>query len=262
MWFLLVVSVLAKMPYGDDPAAVEAYINGLRAQEISYVERVATIARDGVGTPYHDGPLGEGPDGAHDTDPLIDLSRVDCVTYIEQCLALAAGTSYADTVEKLQRIRYAGGAIDFETRNHFMMADWVENNRWCIDRTAALGLKTTRLTRTISKRDFFERVKAPGLGGDTADRDVTISYIPIDAAGAAAGAIKSPAIVIFIGKIDWLFALHCGIFVPGEGGGLLYHASSGAGEVVGVDLAEYAASQSKRYLGFSVYEITPPPFTK
>ena len=261
MWLFLVLSIVSSTPYGDTPAAVDSYVQQLQGRESSYVERVVSVAKDSVGVAYQDGPLGEGPDGAYDNDPIIDLAHVDCVTFVEQCLALAAGTSYADTVVKLQQIRYAGGTIDFAHRNHFMIADWAENNRaWCVDRTAHLGLATTKLTRTISKRDFFERVKAPGLGAQIADRRVTMAYIPIDSAAAAAKAIKSPSIVVFIGKIDWLFALHCGIFIPGEtGGGRLYHASSKAGAVTDADLGEYAASQSKRYLGFAVLEIIPPP---
>ena len=97
------------------------------------------------------------------------------------------------------------------------------------------------------------------MGQSIADRAVSIAYLPIASAPAAALRIRKPSLVVFIGKIDWLFALHCGIFLPdASGGGTLYHASSKAGKVAGMDLADYAQEQSARYLGFTVYEITPP----
>src|SRR5690606_7533414 len=114
-------------------------------------------------------------------------------------------------------------------------------------------------TRTISKSGFFQRLKAPGLGQDVPDRDVTLTYIPIGEAGALARALDKPALIVFIGNIGWLFARHCGIYLPdGQGGGALYHASSKAGNVAAMDLAGYAAEQSARYLGMAVYEIGDP----
>ncbi len=262
-WLLLLISVTAGTPYGSDATAVDPYLKELRAREPAYVGRVAQVARDGLGTPYHDGPLGEGPGAPYDADPLVDLTRVDCVTYVEQCLALAAGLNYTDSVAKLQEIRYAGGVVDFETRNHFMVADWAVKNAWCVDVTSTLGEPVETVSRRISKRDFFKRVKAPTLGASVSDRDVTIQVIPSHRAKEAVARITKPSVIVFVGNIDWLFALHCGIFLPEEGGaGRLYHASSKSEAVVAVDLADYVAAQSKRYLGFTVYEITTPPFAE
>ncbi|MCF6286502.1 MAG: hypothetical protein L3K26_15105, partial [Candidatus Hydrogenedentes bacterium] len=68
MWLILIVSVLAEVPYGGDAPAVDAYVQRLQARDLSYVERVVEIAKDGLGTTYSDSPLGEGPDGKYDTD--------------------------------------------------------------------------------------------------------------------------------------------------------------------------------------------------
>lgn len=248
---------------GQSPAEVDSYLLSLQADKSDYMARFRQVVLDSVGTPYFDGPLGEGPGAAYDSDPLIDLSRVDCVTFVEQCAALAGGRDLADATAKLQQIRYAGGHVDYATRNHFMVADWVPNNSWCKDVTNTLGLTAESLTRKISKAGFFRLVKAPDVGQDIADRDVTISYLPIGLAAEAAKRIEKPSLVVFIGKIDWLFALHCGIFLPdGQGGGTLYHASSKAGQVAGMDFGAYAGEQSGRYLGFTVYEITPPAFVR
>lgn len=240
-----------------EPAAVDRYLAELQAVTPTVSDRVAQVARDALGTPYADGPLGEGPDGQYDTDPLIDLTRVDCVTYVEQTLALACGARYQDAFDRLQRIRYRDGEVDYEARNHFMVADWLEQNRFCRDVSRKLGVTTEALTRTISRKDFFQLVKAPEVGQESPDRDVTIHYVPSSEAAAAAKALPSPSLVVFIGNVDWLFALHCGLFIRDENGvGKLYHASSKAGEVVAMDLAQYVADNGKRYRGFTAYEIT------
>ena len=145
---LLRVFLLAGMPlYSQTPAEVDAYLEVLQRDKPDYLARFSQVVRDCEGTPYQDGPLGEGPEGAYDTDPLIDLTRVDCVTYVEQCVALAAGTDFADVTDKLQRVRYAGGHVDYGARNHFMVADWIPNNPWCRDVTKDLELSTAPLTR-------------------------------------------------------------------------------------------------------------------
>ena len=84
---------------------------------------------------------------------------------------------------------------------------------------------------------------------------------PSAEAAKAISRLPSPAIVVFIGKVDWLFALHCGLFIGAEEGdrGRLLHASSKAGQVVAADLAKYLDEQGPRYLGFTAYAIEPMP---
>lgn len=258
-WFLSFITVLGAGLYGGDETGVNAGLQRLRAANPDFSTRLAQVLRDSVGTPYQDGPLGEGPGAREDDDPLIDLSRVDCVTFVEQSVALAASSTYQEAVALLQRIRYRDGEISFASRNHFTLVDWVPNNPWCLDRTEQLGLPVAPLTRTIDKADFFRRVKAPHLGQDIAPREVTIRYIPLAEAGRIPGAVTEPALVVFVGKVEWLFALHCGVLVPdGHGGGTFYHASSAAGAVTATTLPDYAASQSKRYLGVTVHALTAP----
>jgi len=244
------------------PADVDTFLSDLRGREADFGARVVAVAERSLDTPYANGPLGEGPTGKYDTDPLIDLTKVDCVTFLEQTFALAMAKDYQEAFDTLQRIRYRDGVIDFETRNHFMIADWVANNRFCQDVSAELGVATDSVTRTISKRAYFPKVNAPELGQDTPDRDITLQYVPVDKATAAVAKMPTPALVVFIGKVDWLFALHCGLFVRDScGAGLLYHASSKAGKVVRVDFAAYVEEQSSRYLGFTAYALSDAPET-
>lgn len=242
-----------------DEAQLNEYVQGLSARESRFEVRLEEVVLRSTGTPYQDGPLGEGPEGAYDTDPLIDLKRVDCVTYVEQSVALASGASYPDALDTLRAIRYKDGKPDFESRNHFMIVDWIQNNPYCIDVTRELGVETESVSRTISKKDFFERVKAPGLGQDTPDENVTVHYVPPGSTAAALDALTSPTLIIFVGNVDWLFALHCGVLLRDDNDQpTLYHASSKAGKVVGVPLDQYMQEQVGRYLGFTAYRIEEP----
>lgn len=245
-----------------DPAQMGAYVRALHASAPTFEARLDRVIRDSVGTPYFDGPLGEGPYGTHDKDPLVDFTREDCVTSVEQWIAAASAANFSELFENLQRIRYKDGRIDYESRNHFMITDWIANNTFCEPITESLGVATESVTRTISRKGFFERVKAPGLGLDTPDKVQTVHYIPSARAEEAEVKIQGPALVIFIGKkLDWLFALHCGFFLRDEQGkGRLFQASSKLGHVAEMDLSDYVREQGDRYLGFTVYAVNEPEF--
>jgi hypothetical protein len=142
-----------------------------------------------------------------------------------------------------------------------MISDWIRNNTFCRDVTRKLGVPTRTVSRKISRKDFFDRVNARELGRDTPDKTIELVYVASADIGPAEKNLPSPALIVFIGKVDWLFALHCGFYVRDEKGeGLLYHASSNAGRVVATSLADYL-QDSTRYLGFTAYDITEPEET-
>jgi cell wall-associated NlpC family hydrolase len=89
--------------------------------------RVEEVSSHFLGVPYVLGPLGEG--SGKDPDPLVRFDAVDCVTFVEEMLALTRGTSLDQSKALLQQIRYRGDKIAYEERNHFMEADWVPNNQ-------------------------------------------------------------------------------------------------------------------------------------
>ena len=257
--FAVVAVLLVAPPIGEmAPEALDGYLAGLNERAPEFAGRIAEVAERGLGTPYKADPLGEGPGGAVDTDPLMDLSHVDCVTFVEQTIALAACDSYRAAFETLQTIRYRTEEVAFENRNHFMAADWVKNNTFCREVTAGLDTPTKTDTRTIGRRHFFELKELPDNARQAVDETLELTYVPVDAVGQAEPHLPSAALILLIGKIDWLFTLHCGLYIRDETGqGRFYHASSKAGEVVAVGLAEYLRD-STRYIGFAAYEIAQP----
>ncbi len=260
MWLQVLALTATSVVWPPDDVA--AWMASLPA-EADFVDRVALVAEAQLGIAYAGGPLGEGDPDAFDPDPLYDLARVDCVTFVEQTLALAAAPSEWRMV--LQELRY-NGDIGFLTRNHFFVADWVPDNRaWLSDRTTGLGVPTEKVTRTISYDVLLEKVGHPPVDGAPAPRAVTIDYVPRERAAEAVAAIDTPSLVVFIGKVDWLFALHCGFAFPrsggaepGAGAGVdLVHAGTDANAVAREDLVAYLA-RKEHYLGFQVYTLRAP----
>lgn len=244
--------------FAASDAEIDTWLKSETQAGLPFDERLHHAVDAALGTPYQDGPLGEGPDGKYDKDPLIDLKHVDCVTFIEQSIALAASPDLKGATDLLQRIRYRSGVIDFGTRNHFFEADWLRNNNFCKELTPTLGLPTEKVTRTIDRAAFFRKVNAPDLLQNVKPEPVTVTYIPTSAAEKAEAVIPDGCIIAFIGKVDWLFSLHTGIFLKDANGPRLCHASSKAGKAASMDFSDYVASQKDRYIGFIVYKINKP----
>lgn len=251
----------ASLPvYQMAPCDVDACLTELYKATPDFGTRVTEVARRSIGTRYKGDPLGEGPNGAVDKDPLMDLTQVDCVTFVEQTIALAASASYQDAFDHLQAIRYHGGAIAFENRNHFMVVDWVKNNAFCREITADLGVKPESVTRTIGRKHLFELKELPELAAAAVDPKVTLAYVPVSLAAQAAKQLPSPALVLLIGKVDWLFTLHCGFHIRDVNGDSRFiHAGSQAGQIVDVPFTSIFENTT-RYIGFAAYALDEPKF--
>jgi hypothetical protein len=212
-----------------------------------------------LGTPYVDGPLGEGEAGGPDPDPRCDFSRADCVTFLEQSLALAV----ADPAEPesflhaLDRIRYRDGNVDFGARNHYMALDWTPANAWLVeDATAAVGGDAVQVvSRRIDRATFLkERDTEPVPGRDDA-RDLPITYVPSEAAPRVADAVESGDLVFWVGRKDGIDIVHTGMAVRGDDGTLLFrHGSSRAERVLDEPFLDYAA-RSGFTIGFVVLRL-------
>lgn len=103
---------------------------------------IIETARFFLGTPYVAATLEKEPEQL-----VVNLSELDCTTFVENCLALTRtlrekGTPSFDSFRRnLQQIRYRSGKItDYSSRLHYM-SDWItENERHGI---------VTNITRTI-----------------------------------------------------------------------------------------------------------------
>lgn len=115
-----------------------------RGSQISGVPaRLDAFSKMFLGLPYGDGgPLGEGPDGRYDQDPLYRFDTFDCTTYVETIVSLALSREAREFELAMNNIRYENGEVDYLKRSHF-------TDLWWIPRNIANGLLTD-ITKSIA----------------------------------------------------------------------------------------------------------------
>ncbi len=177
-------------------------------------ERVLEATAGFVGAPYVLSPLGEG--SGHDPDPLIRFDAVDCVTMIEESIALSTAEP-ATLVEALTALRYDGPPA-WENRLHIMEAQWIpvnEKRGLLRDVTALYGGDKTRKAKKVLPAGLLVVVVR-------ADRPSLVTRVS-----------------------------HVGVLVQGPKGPLLRHASRSFKKVVEEPVSRYLS----RNLDFAQWTI-------
>jgi hypothetical protein len=196
---------------------------------------------------YQINPLGE--EKFPDTDPLIRFDAFDCTTFVETVLANG-------DKEKLTKIRYKDGKVDFINRNHFMETDWIPNNKF--ENVSHLYGKTNIRHIVIDKKSWVKHVYNTDINFDKQSAD--IEYIPYE--NLSKIDIQTPLIVLFIHDGDGFYnkigtdlaIIHMGFLLPGN---ILRHASRDNGRVIDVNFEDYVnkRKQNKHNLGISLVKI-------
>jgi len=119
------MSVMAASPQTSDQKLTQL-LNAAAA--VSFSQRVDQLSGSLLNLPYVAEPLGEGPTGEYNQEPLYRFDAFDCQTYVSTVLALALAKSPAEFKNYLQKINYKNGDISFVNRTHFADADWAPNN--------------------------------------------------------------------------------------------------------------------------------------
>lgn len=195
------------------------------------------IGEEYVGKKYTNDPLGE--EKFPDTDPLIRFDAFDCMTFVETSLA-------GGDLDKLNKIRYKDGNIDFVNRNHFVEVDWISNNQNIVENVSNQYGKTAVRDVVIDKQNWFRRVHK--INVKIPKQTVKIEYIPYSDLNSIKN--SETLIVLFVinnpkmrDRIGTDFAIsHVGFLLPN---GILRHASRDMGRVVDVNFKEYIAKRAK-----------------
>ena len=195
------------------------------------------IGEQYLGAKYATNPLGV--EKSPDTDPLIRTDVFDCTTFVET--ALANGDK-----DKLTKIRYKDGKIDFLTRNHFIETDWLKNNSDIVENASADFGKTSVKTVKIDKKSWFKKVH--NINTKFKTETVDLDYLPISSLGDIK--TKEPLIVLFLfesplfrDKVGTDLAItHMGFLLPNN---KLRHASRKQGKVVDVNFDKYIKERKK-----------------
>jgi len=135
--------------YVQNEVEIDRLVRELFTRERSVARRIDRISQHFLHTRYRRDPLGEGEAAAEDPDPLLRFDAVDCLTFVEEAIALAVSPDLATAEQRLQHIRYAKGRVDYSQRNHFTMSQWIPNNTrlgLLEDVTRKVAGKKTRIT--------------------------------------------------------------------------------------------------------------------
>lgn len=125
---LLILVSVSSIAFAGPREEATLILEQLR-NETSSLAKIEAFSRMFVGLPYgKNGPLGEGPQGKYDQDPLYRFDTFDCTTYVETIMALAQARDVDEFEDLLKNIRYEDGIIDYLKRNHFTDLQWIPNN--------------------------------------------------------------------------------------------------------------------------------------
>ncbi len=220
-------------------------------------------------TPYVGGTL----DKAVDEQLVVNLEELDCVTYVENVLALSLATSSDDFCfhnfkAHLQNIRYRNGEIsDYPSRLHYT-SDWIFDN----EKSGLLQNISQQLSGVKETKELNFMSTHRGAYKQLAKDDTMLTrikqmeksvnsrggfyYIPKDDITAKALEIPHMAVIGIVTSIDGLDTSHVGFAYQKDGELGFIHASSVKKEVI-IDsktLIEYCLEQ-KSCKGIIVAEI-------
>ncbi|MBE2218942.1 MAG: DUF1460 domain-containing protein [Ignavibacteria bacterium] len=228
-------------------------------KSMSIGDAVVEVGKSFLDTDYVAGTL----DKSMSEGLVVNLTGLDCVTFVENCLTFArcvklGKTSFDDYKAELKRIRYRDGVLDgYSSRLHYF-CDWItdnENKGIVKNITADIGgveynkkidfMSThTKSYKQLSSSSELDGVKA----AEEAINSRYYYYIPTNKISASYDLMQSGDIIATTTSIGGLDVTHTG-YVYKEGGGTYFmHASSKSKKVIisPEELQDYVASDSKK----------------
>jgi hypothetical protein len=252
----VVMALVAVAPWQAlDGGARAAQLDALKSLPLE--ARFAAASEGFLGTAYVLSPLGEG--AGHDPDPLVRYDAADCLTMVEQSLALAITPEASQVIETLNRIRYEG-APSYEGRLHVMEAQWLPVNvsRGLLeDVTRRYGKDVVkRVSKRITKETWAEK-GGVSLGLSPAGQAIGeffLDIVPSDRAPAVRATAPEGLIVVVV-RADRprlvTRVTHVAVLVQKASGPFLRHASRSFKKVVDEPVEKYL----KRNLEFGAWTV-------
>jgi hypothetical protein len=198
-----------------------------RALEVSdrpLPERMAAISKQMLGRPYLADPLGEGR--GIDADPLARYDVYDCLTFVEEVLALSLAGDPAHAARVRLALRYGDGPIEYRTRRHFMELQWIPGNiadGWLADTTATYG-PVTHLERAVDAdtwHSWRSRARFAMSDEELPVGTMQLDVLSLDDALAAVDDIRPGSILLTVREDrSWnpIWISHVGFVLPTEAG--------------------------------------------
>jgi hypothetical protein len=225
--------------------------------------------------PYGVDPMGE--DAPPDTDPVVEICRFDCETYVELVLALAFSGTPQEVTPWLDRMRYIDGKRTIDHRYYTMALHWIPGN----EKLGYLKQELLRPFGMISRRVHpagrwwpvhQERFRI--LGANAPEGNAEVRYNAINVLIEKESAIPTPALAFLVGAKqngNPFLIQHMGFILKNEAGRTIFrHASRTPGrqKIEERELSEYLRNLQRffnnpnyprRYvLGLSLYRLQDP----
>lgn len=243
----------------ERPALIEAHrlLNRPDAPA-PYLDRLKFFSGSLMDRPYFLGPTGEGRFGRIEPAPLMDLDRFDCVTYIETSMALALSSQPRDVLPRMLSLRYGSDTIDYPTRNHYFVEDWLKHNAALVRVARFPG--DSVLHKTIDKKKFFAAKKLPYPGPNPVAEIAFMPYAKaLDMMSHWTYGEKFLG-VAFVTDIAGLDVTHTGFLVAdGKNPPILRNASLILHKVADMPFKEYLEGRKGKCAGVLFFEFLPPP---
>ena len=207
-----------RVEFGVIPEDVVAVARAVANAPIA--DRMAAISAPLLGLPYLVNGHGEGV--TPDADPPARYDTFDCLTFLEEILALAMAGDPVGAPVLRDGLRYRNGEASYANRHHFMMAQWVPENiaaGFVKDITHTLG-ETHRIEKEVNRQTWKNWQGSHGFELELDALPVGrfgLNVLSLDAAEAAVDRIPAGAIILTIRQPkEWkpIIVSHVGFMVP------------------------------------------------
>jgi len=157
-----------------------------------------------------------------DNDPPARYDTFDCLTFLEEILALSLAGDPVGAPVIRDAIRYRDAEVGYANRHHFMMAQWVPANiaaGFVEDITHTLG-ETHRIEKEVTRQTWQNWQGTHGFELQLDELPVGrfgLNVLSLDAAEAAVDRIPPGAIILTVRQAkDWkpIVISHVGFMVP------------------------------------------------
>ncbi|MDH8701194.1 hypothetical protein M2138_000533 [Dysgonomonadaceae bacterium PH5-43] len=238
---VICLSVQAQQDNGKDEKVVTSFIKECEKDTVALSpnELLLKAAWHLMGTPY----VGHTLEVNKEEQLVINLRELDCMTFVDNCLALSRTVRYANPdfdyfARQLKYIRYRNGIIQGYTSRLHYTSDWITDN---INKNVVEDI-----THGIGGKKFYPEVSImstrpelyPALKSNPADlatmkeieniinKRTTYYYLPKNEIKDKQHLIKDGDIICFVTSAKGVDIAHLGIAYRYKGGLTFIHASS------------------------------------
>ena len=227
------------IPVFDEGVVPAAVLQAaVEARDLSLAERMERISRPMLGMPYLVDAAGEGQ--LPDPDPPARYDVYDCLTFVEEVLALALPADPRSAPMIRNQLRYTDGTPDYTNRRHFMLEQWIPENLasgWLKDITAEFG-ETHLIEKQVTPQTWASwkhRWKFQLTDSQLPTGYYTLPVLSLDAAIAAADQIPPGALILTVRRSRNhipIVVTHIGFVIPSDAEPRMRHATKMGRRVV------------------------------